>query len=145
MTLFEEMLYSKEFVVTTGDPYGKALDIAEKFMEFGDVMMEKNIYETDGPERKCNVIFVLIRPIDSYSKLVVECESNGRLKNSEGSLRINFRMSFRAETHTTGFATSVFDKFYIQKASVFRKKALEDSRKITKFIEDAILGVKKYQ
>ena len=135
MTLFEELLYSKEFMMKTQDPYGKGLGIAEKFMEFGDVVMEKNLYETDGPERKCEIVFMLVKPIDTYSRLVVECEAKGWLRNGEGMINLNVRMFFRAETYQAGFASSVFDKFYIQRASIFRKKAAEDSKKITNFIE----------
>ncbi len=141
MTSFEELLYSKEFAIETKDPYGLALEIADKFMKFGDVIIEKNTYETDGPHRKCEVRFVIINHLDDYSKLVVECDCRGTLSSTGGILRLAARMYFRADVKETGFMTSVFDRFYVQRASLFRKTAGRDAKKITEFIEKEVLGI----
>lgn len=123
-----ETLFSKTFSLENEDPYRLSLDFMRRIAENYAVYETKNTYNTDGPVKKCTVVFDVIEQLDKFSRIRI-CFT---IEGENRVLYVDVVGEFIVKISQDGFFTDVFTEFYInnvfpslRKISEKRVKELE--------------------
>ena len=111
-----ENIFTKSISIETKDPfssYNKVLEIAKRF---GSPAEKKNIYETDGPRKRLEVVFELKREIDKFStaRITFDVIGEGSTEsNAEGFLNIEIIGQIETRLGSSGPILKTFNDYYL--------------------------------
>ncbi|MBI3190864.1 hypothetical protein HYZ41_04130 [archaeon] len=106
-----ETLFKKTFSIENEDPYRISLDFMRRISENYTVYETKNIYMTDGPVKKCTLVFDVIEPLDNFSRIRI-CFT---IEGENRTLYVDVIGEFIVKIGQEGFFTDIFTEFYINK------------------------------
>lgn len=114
----EEITFSKTERMAAKNMYLTAIDIMEKISKFHEVEEIKNIYETDGPRQRANVIFLISKKLDNFTKTIMTVNiygENTNMKNTpEGFIVIDVGGSIVTDIDVDeGPTAMIFAEFYM--------------------------------
>ncbi|MFH0832157.1 MAG: hypothetical protein V1900_00325 [Candidatus Aenigmatarchaeota archaeon] len=129
---------TKSVSIKTNDVYSTALEILAVISKYGKLIERKNIYGTDGPRKMLEMVYEIIKTVDSKSKLKFSFNLMGESHGS-GFLELKITCKFRMVSKENGFASETFTDYYTQ--NVFpsvKNRAEDDAKKIIGEIEKQI-------
>lgn len=92
-----ETILERDIIVYTEDPLSLVFDMINSLSKLGEYDEKKNVYETDGPVKRINVIFSIVDKLDKNSKIDIRFDMTGQMGTSsflemkvEGNLVIKF-------------------------------------------------------
>ncbi len=123
-----ESLFSKRVSLENEDPYKLAMDFMRRVSENYRVYERKNVFSTDGPTKKSEIIFDILEILDSCARIRVEFS----MESENNTLYIDVSGEFIIKIRQSGFFTDIFTEFYLnnifpslRKISEKRAKELE--------------------
>ena len=115
-----ETILERNIVVYTEDPLSLVFDMINSLSKLGEYDEKKNVYETDGPVKRINVIFSIVDRLDKNSKIDIRFDMTGQMGMSsflemkvEGNLVIKFDAPAGAvsETYMAYYLSNVAREF----------------------------------
>jgi hypothetical protein len=116
-----ETLFSRSFSIESHDPYKITLEFMKKLSENYRIYERKNIFQTDGPVKKCVVIFDVLEALDKFSRIRVRFS----MESENTNLYIDVVGEFVVKVHQSGFFSDMFAEFYLNKVFPRLKKVSE--------------------
>lgn len=110
MERIKEEIFNRKYDISKKDPYPLALDILAFSKQFGKVVEKKNRFVTTGPRKKCEVLFMLEKNLDKFSKYQLIFNMNG--ESGIDKLEILIKGDFIATVSGNGFTKQVFFEHY---------------------------------
>jgi len=109
------------------------MDLMKKLSQNYRVYEKQNIYKTDGPVKKCMVVFDAIEPLDKLTRIRISFS----MESENDTLFVDITGEFILKIHQSGFFTDMFAEFYLgnvfpQLKKVSQKRAQELKAEIEK-------------
>lgn len=139
METITETFFQKKIILETNDIYSTALEIKDIVSAFGNIIVKKNSYQTDGPRKRVFLSFKVTRPVDKISGAKIAVDINGE-SNSTGLLSISIAGEFNSFLRfSSGFVSHVFYEYYRDNIfPVLKDETENDTKRILQQIESKI-------
>ncbi len=138
--LIRETVFSKQFTLSTKDPYRTAMDIRGFASTFGAINEKKNSYATDGPCRRLEIQFDIVSVIDDFCKVLAAFEITADIEEGTSKMSVSIEYVIETKTAEEGVFTEIFTEHYLRKyfkhdKEAAQKKIGEISRALEKNIQ----------
>ena len=130
--IITESVFSKQFFISSRNPYKESLNIRDFAATLGDIVEKKNSYITDGPRHRLDVAFQLTVSIDSFCKVIVEFTIDGDIYEGQSKLNIFIEYIIETKTAEEGIFSEIFTEYYLKKYFSRNKEAA--NKKINEII-----------
>lgn len=116
-----ETLFTKSFSVESESPYALALDFMKKLSGSYMLYERENTVGTDGPTTRSSLVFDLVEPFDTFSRVVIKFSMTGE----NNVLYVDVAAEFVMKIKDTGYFTEIFTEFYLGNIFPSMKKLSE--------------------
>ncbi len=127
-----EILLEKNFDIETKNLYNTAIEFTDRIadMGFGKPDEIQNSYLTDGPVKKTNVVFDIVKYVDSFSKVVFSFSITGETHYAEKEkmpvLNIHMNIAFITDITEEGPVSEALIEYYLKSVYTKTRKRVED-------------------
>lgn len=111
----EEIFIEDSFFMGAEEPYTESMEFMGFCSSFGKVKEIENDVMSDGPQKRTNLVFHIIKHLDTFSSALLAVSIEGSQKfNRKASLKIHVKGSFVTSTATGGVFTDALQRFYME-------------------------------
>jgi len=134
----EEIFIEDNFFMDAGEPYTESMNFMDFCLGYGSIKEIENDVMSDGPQKRTNLVFHIIKHLDTFSSAVFAVSIEGSQKfNRKAFLKIHVKGSYVASIPTGGFFADALQRFYMEH---IYKEARNAGEEYIKFVYGEMQG-----